>query len=223
MFEAEEGQWWYTGQRAIAMALLEPDLSPATSRRLLDVGCGTGVNLVHLARLGRAVGIDLAADAVAFCRERGVRAVRANAASLPFADGRFDAVTSFDVIYHAWVADDRAGGVLLLRVPALEALRGAHDVEVQSRHRYTRGELRGLLETAGLRVLRATYCNSVLFPLLLARRTLDRLLGRAGSDVAFLPAPLEWAFRRALLAEATLIRRGFSLPLGASVVALARR
>jgi hypothetical protein len=117
----------------------------------------------------------------------------------------------------------RPGGLVLVRVPALKALWGAHDVEVQSRHRYTRGELLALLEGCGLRVLRATYCNSLLFPLLLARRTLDRVLGRAGSDVGFLPAPLEWAFGSALRAEAALVRRGLSFPLGASAVALARK
>jgi SAM-dependent methyltransferase len=209
------------------------DLGPGRAR-LLDAGCGTGFNLASLSRLGRAVGIDLAPEAIAFCRERGVRAVRAGVLSLPFPDGTFDAVVSFDVLYHAWVTDDRAavvemarvtrpGGSLLVRVPALRALWGAHDVEVQSRHRYTRGELVALLASSGLRVERATYCNSLLLPLLLARRTLDRVLGREGSDVGFLPAPLERAFRRILLAEAALVGRGVSLPLGASVVALARR
>jgi SAM-dependent methyltransferase len=236
MYEAEEAQWWYSGQRAIASALLAPALGPARpgGRRLLDAGCGTGFNLLALGRFGRATGIDLAPEAVVFCRERGVRVARAGLLALPFPDATFDAVTSFDVIYHAWVADDRAavaemarvarpGGLLLVRVPALKVLWGAHDTEVQSRHRYTRGELVALLEGCGLRVERASYCNSLLFPLLLARRTLDRLLGREGSDVGFLPPPLEWAFKRALLAEAALVRRGLSLPVGASVAALARK
>jgi SAM-dependent methyltransferase len=237
MYEAEEAQWWYAGQRAIAAALLEPALKATTVTgpvRLLDAGCGTGFNLLALGSLGRATGVDLAPEAIAFCQERGARAVRASLLALPFPDATFSAVTSFDVIYHAWVTDDRAavaemvrvvrtGGLVLVRVPALKMLWGAHDIEVQSRHRYTRGELRVLLETCGLRVERATYCNALLFPLLLARRTLDRLLGRAGSDVGFLPAPLEWAFARALRAEAALVRSGFSFPLGASVVALARK
>jgi len=236
MYAAEAEQWWYAGQRAIATALLEPGLRGFAPERprVLDAGCGTGFNLIELSRRGRAVGIDLAPEAIAFCKERGVQAVRASLLALPFEDASFDAVTSFDVLYHAWVTDDRAavaemarvvrpGGVLLVRVPALRALWGAHDVEVQSRHRYTRRELEALLEGCGLRVERATYCNSLLFPLLFARRTLDRLLHREGSDVGFLPGPLEWAFKQALLVEAALVRRRVSFPLGASVVALARK
>jgi SAM-dependent methyltransferase len=234
MYEAEEAQWWYAGQRAIATALLAPVLPGRGERRLLDAGCGTGYNLLELGRLGRATGVDLSQDALAFCRERGVRAARASVLALPFADATFDAVTSFDVLYHAWVPDDRAaarelarvlrpGGALLVRVPALRALWGAHDTEVQSRHRYTRAELVALLASAGLRVRRATYCNSFLFPLLLGRRSVDRLLRREGSDVGFLPAPLEGVFRRTLLAEAALVRAGLSFPIGASVVAVATR
>jgi SAM-dependent methyltransferase len=238
MFEAEETQWWYAGQRAIADALLVPALADLAGRaralRILDAGCGTGGNLLHLERLGRTVGIDLAPEALGFCRERGVRAVRSALAALPFPGGSFDLVTSFDVLYHEWVEDDGAavaemarvlcpGGILLVRVPALRILWGAHDEEVLSRHRYTRDELCGLLERAGLHTLRSTYCNSILFPLLFARRILDRLSGRRGSDVAFLPGPLERAFKRILLAEAALVRRGLRLPVGASVLALSRR
>jgi SAM-dependent methyltransferase len=243
VYEAEEAQWWYSGMRAISQALLEEPLrtmadgsaAPETRRLdLLDAGCGTGGNLAHLAGWGRAVGIDLSKDALAFCRERGVAAARAALEALPFSDGAFDGVTSFDVIYHAWVTDDRAaaremarvlrpGGLLFVRVPALRLLWGGHDLEVQSRHRYTRGELRALFEDSGLEVRRITYGNFFLFPVLLLRRSLDRLTGRAGSDVGFLPAPLEWAFRRLLGLEAALVRRGFSLPIGASVMALGRK
>ena len=233
MFEAEERQWWYAGQRAVALALFEPW---ARDRRLLllDAGCGTGFNLVALARFGPTLGIDLSQDAIAFCRERGVRAVRGSVLRLPFRAEAFEAVTSFDVIYHDWVGDDRAavaemarvlrpGGALLLRVPALELLRGAHDAEVLTRRRYTLGELRALVAASGLRVERSTYCNSLLFPLLFARRTLDRLLGRHGSDVGFLPPPLERLFRSVMGLEAFCVRHGLRFPVGASAVVLATK
>jgi len=202
-------------------------------KRILDAGCGTGHNLDHLSAYGRAVGVDLAEEALRFCRRRGVVVTRAELLSLPFPDAAFDCVTSFDVIYHLWVRDDvqavaemarvlRPGGLLILRVPALRWLWGAHDAAVHSRHRYGRGEVRALLESRGLRVERLTYGNSFLLPLIAVRRTLDRIAGREGSDVAFLPRPFEWAFRSLLLLEARLLRR-FSLPLGASVLAVARK
>ena len=235
MYEAEETQWWYAGMRAISLAILGSEWRDggAEARTILDAGCGTGNNLAHLRRFGRTIGVDLSADALRLCRSRGVAAARGNLLALPFADGSFDAVTSFDVIYHRWVADDRVavreiarvlrpGGLLLLRVPALKMLWGAHDEAVLSRHRYTRGEVRRLLEGEGLEIVRLTYANSLLFPVIAIRRTLDRLTGRTGSDVGFLPPPLEWTFRNLLGLESRLVRR-LSLPIGASVFALARK
>jgi SAM-dependent methyltransferase len=231
MFRAEEGLWWYVGMRAISRAILGPSAGP--SARLLDAGCGTGHNLVHLADRGRPIGVDLSEEAISFCRSRRVTVARASLLSLPFPDSTFDEVTSFDVLYHRWVVDDRAavrelarvlrpGGRLLIRVPALKALWGAHDEAVHSRHRYTRGEVVRLLRDAGLEVRRSTYANSFLLPLLAARRSLDRLTGRAGSDVEALPAPLDRLFRALLLLEARVVRR-VPLPLGASVFALASK
>ncbi len=154
MYEAEETQWWYAGMRAISLSLLAAEWPEgAEGRRILDAGCGTGNNLVHFRRFGRTVGVDLSDEALRLCRSRGVAAARGSLLSLPFPDGSFDAVTSFDVLYHRWVEDDRVavretvrvmkpGGLLLLRVPALKMLWGAHDEAVHSRHRYTRGEVR---------------------------------------------------------------------------------
>ena len=228
MFEAEEKQWWYAGMRAISWSLLEKASLPPGAR-ILDGGCGTGENLVHLGKMGEAIGIDLSEEALSLCATRGVRLVRGSVLGLPFGEGTFDLVTSFDVLYHLWVTDDRAaalelarvlkpGGVLLVRVPALRMLWGAHDQEVQSRHRYTLSELEALLVGAGLEVVVATYANFFLLPLLV----LKRLTSRRGSDVQFLPPPVERSFRAVLALEAWLLRHT-SLPLGASVFCLARK
>lgn len=235
MHRAEQTHWWYVGMRAIGFALLDGALAEQQREglRILDAGCGSGANLVQLQARGRAFGIDLSAEALELCRSRGVPVARAGVLQLPFEDACFDCVTSFDVLYHRWVADDlaaaremvrvlRPGGWLLVRVPALRALWGAHDEAVHTRHRYTRGELRRLLRAAGVTPLRASYANSLLLPAVALRRWLDRLTGRRGSDLTPLPAALEWAFGRVLGLEARLLRR-VSLPLGASVVALARK
>jgi SAM-dependent methyltransferase len=234
MADLEGVQWWYAGMRGIARALLAPLLpASASSRRILDAGCGTGWNLQDLAGFGDTYGVDLSPLAVITTRRRGGRVAQGNLLSLPYASSSFDVVTSFDVLYHAWILDDaqavreltrvlKPGGLILIKAPALRILWGAHDEAVHSRHRYTRGELERLLEGAGLTLVRSTYANSLLFPVLLTRRFLDRALNRHGSDVALLPPPLERLFLFLLKIEAGLVRV-FNLPIGASVFALARK
>jgi len=233
MHAVEDRQWWYVGMRAITEALLARHAT-GTFGRVLDAGCGTGRNLQALAGRGRALGIDLSPEALVFARGRGTEVVRGDLLRLPFRERSFALVTSFDVLYHRWVEDDRMavrelvrtlepGGLLFVRVPALKLLWGAHDEAVLSRHRYTRPEVESLLRDCGLELLQASYANALLFPLLLVRRTLDRLLGRHGSDVELLAAPLERLFAGCLRAEAFWLRRGGRFPIGASVVALARR
>jgi SAM-dependent methyltransferase len=234
MADLEGVQWWYAGMRRIARALLTP-LLPAgvKGRRVLDAGCGTGWNLQDLSIFGDTYGVDLSPLAVITTRRRGGRVAQGNLLGLPYASSSFDVVTSFDVLYHAWVVDDaqavrelarvlKPGGLMLVKVPALKILWGAHDEAVHSRHRYTRGELERLLESAELKVVRATYANSLLFPVLLSRRFLDRALNRHGSDVALLPPFLESLFGGLLSIEAGLLR-GLNLPIGASVFAVARK
>lgn len=72
-----------------------PYLSPppdiARYRRgaiVLDVGCGTGVQLTHLRDAGyRAIGLELATDAARACGRIGHPVVIARAESLPFRSG----------------------------------------------------------------------------------------------------------------------------------------
>ena len=114
MYDAEDRQWWYAGMRAISLALLRPQV--AAGARILDAGCGTGRNLAEFAGWARPAGVDLSEEALRFCRQRGVPAARGRLQALPFPAGAFDAVTSFDVLYHRWIEDDAAAVAELVRV-----------------------------------------------------------------------------------------------------------
>lgn len=64
--------------------------------RLLDLACGTGINLRRLADADRSVtGVDLSADQLRLARARapeGARLIQADATRLPFDEASFDAV-----------------------------------------------------------------------------------------------------------------------------------
>ena len=63
--------------------------------QLLDIGCGTGAHTAAFAERGWAVvGVDISEDLLERARGRGVEALNADAATLPFADEQFDAVVS---------------------------------------------------------------------------------------------------------------------------------
>lgn len=236
MARVERDHWWYAGMRRIVAALLADALPPAPpgGRRVLDAGCGTAGTTVWLRRYGQVVGVDLAAEAAPWWRERGLaRGARAAVSALPFPAATFDLVTCFDVLYHRRVTDDaaalaefwrvlRPGGCLLLRVPAYDWLQGGHDAAVHTRHRYTSAEVAAGLEAAGFVPLRLTYANGLLLPLAAAKRLGERYVGESQTEMAVPAAPVNGLFRAALGLEARLLQH-WSLPAGLSVVAVARK
>lgn len=239
----EEHHWWFAGMRAITAALLDPVCAPGRSRRVLDAGCGTGANLAWLARYAgpeRVAGIDLVSNALAFCRARGhERLAQASVVDVPFAGEAFDLVTSFDVLGQlpGERADEQAlgemrrvlrpGGVAFVRVAAYPWLRSGHDAVLGTFRRYTLGRLRAKLETAGLRVTRATYAASAVLPVAVARRLVLSRLGlvAGGSEVRPLPPRLRWLGRgltAVLEGEARWLRASrASLPAGLSAICVA--
>lgn len=245
MYALEDAFWWFAGMRAITGALLDPVCPNDRARLILDAGCGTGGNLEWLRRYagnGRIYGIDLSADALKFCLSRGQgQLVRASVTALPFADGLFDLVTSFDVLVQLEGdnADERAareiyrvlrpGGIAFVRAGAYEWLRSGHDEALGTQRRYGLNTLASLFEGVGFCVLRATYANGLLLPLAVIRRLILKRIGLAnsGSDVKPLAPSLSWLnamLRGALQAEAWWLgARRFNLPMGLSAICLVRK
>jgi SAM-dependent methyltransferase len=235
----EDRHWWYRNTRGLMRDLLAPYLpapaAEAAGRRILDAGCGPGGNGAWLAEYGDVVGVDLAAEGLAYVRDRRpeMRPVQASITNLPFPDATFDVTVEVTVV--TCVTDDlsairelarvtRPGGAVLLFEPALPALRRAHDAVVHSVHRYKRAGLAGLAAHAGLRVRRATYAYSFLVPPAAALAAVDRVMPRsaaeAGSDVE--RRSLDRVFAPLAAAERRRLARR-DMPFGTSVVVLATR
>src|SRR3990167_998700 len=105
MFKLEDSHWWFTAKRLFAREFLK-QVKPRFAK-ILDVGCGTGRNLLMLKEFGQTYGVDINPLALKFCSQRGQKQVKLGGAeSLPFTDNSFDLVTIFDVLYHRGVSSD---------------------------------------------------------------------------------------------------------------------
>ena len=226
----DERHWWYRGRRRVLHAELDR-IALAPGARILDAGCGSGRMLDELGPRGHVSGIDASAAAVAATRRRGHRAWRCDIERLPFADASFDLVTCLDVIEHT--PDDRRtlgelrrvtrpGGILVVTVPAYQALWSAHDVVNGHYRRYRVADLRAAAQEAGWYHLRDSYFNSLLLApaavLRLARRRPRADSARSELDLTpgWLDGVLEWPLRL----EAAALRSGARLPFGLSLLAV---
>ena len=236
---AEETFWWYRGMRRILFRLLDAIAARRRFRRVLEAGCGTG----HLSRLlaeryaWPMVPVDLDEQGVAQARRDGAeRPVQCDIAALPFRNAAFDLIISMDVIVHFPRGEEsraaaefarvlEPGGVLVIRVSALDVLRSRHSMFAHERQRFTKGRLIELLRAHGFTVLRCTYANSLLLPVALARfriwEPLTRVAARSGVEPV---APwLDRLLYAPLAAEAVWIGKGRGFPLGQSLIAIAEK
>jgi ubiquinone/menaquinone biosynthesis C-methylase UbiE len=204
--------------------------------RALDVGCGTGMTAVRLARLSaiaEVVGIDPSPDALKHARQRHAFSLHCGSVlDLPFPDGRFELASCFDVLQHLPVGSQpealeeiarvlSPGGWLLLRSNG----RGWSG----DRSAYRLDELVKLVKSAGFEVHRASHANCL--PSLA-----QEVRGRIGSSRKA-SHPSEGGLRIAmphpvwntLLSSETRCeafvagRLGLRLPFGHSTMLLARR
>jgi len=234
---AEDRHFWFIGLRRHARQMLDAALRGGTVHVIVDCGTGTGRNLDWLQQYGLAVGIERSAVGLRLGRARRGRLVQATVTALPVATASADLVTSFDVLYCLDEASEaqavgemfrvlKPGGIALINVAALDILRGAHSTLTHEVRRYTRTRLGARLEQAGFRLERLTYTNMATFPITLASRLADRLTGRAakGSAAEFTipPAPINAILDAALAVEAGLARF-VNLPVGSSIMAIARK
>lgn len=234
MLAVDEDHWWYRGRRAIIDVELERlELAPGLAA--LDAGCGSGRTLVQLSRYGQVSALELDPDAAATAAGRGDFDVQIGALpELPWPDDSFDLITCLDVVEH--IEDDVAalrelrrvaqpGATLIVTVPAYPLLWSRHDVANDHFRRYTRRALRNALTASGWRQQRVTSFNSVL----LAPAAVVRLLQRGKapedehvSDLKLGPIWLNRLLELPLRAEARWLRGGHTLPLGLSLLTVAR-
>lgn len=244
LFEAEPWHFWFRARNQLIGTVVQQLVSawPA-GYRVLEVGCGTGNVLQVLERVcraGQVTGLDLLAHGLRYARQRtDCSLLRADIQSLPFGPS-FRLCGLFDVLEH--LPDDTDAlqclrrvlmpdGRLMLTVPAYMHLWSHADEYARHYRRYTPGLLRARLEENGFEVETLTHFMAPIYPLLWLGRRLARWLPGAGQKnhrEKFMQElrihPLANTALYALArCENWAIARGLRPPLGASLLAVARK
>jgi SAM-dependent methyltransferase len=232
--QLEGNHWWFVARRKIISAVISRFAPAKQNLRVLEAGCGTGGNLAMLSRFGKLEAFELDDEARAIAETKMPIKVKPGILpnGIPFKAGSFDVVTAFDVIEHVEQDVESLGklgeqlapdGRLFMTVPALPWLWSKHDETHHHFRRYTKASLNETLRKAGLEPVRISYFNTFLFPLIAGLRLARKAFGITESADDAMPGPATNSVLKAVFgAESNLVGR-VSLPIGVSLMAVAKR
>ena len=201
--ELYQQHWWWRAREKLILKTLRAHQPPGGWKRSLDVRCGDGLLFDHRKPFGEVEGVESSAASVC---EHGPH--RSQIHVCPFDENfqpgkQFGLILMLDVLEH--LADPAAalrralalltpGGILLITVPAFNAAWTNHDLINDHVTRYTRRTFRTVARQAGLDIQAERYFFQWLFPIKLATRVLERILGLkpqpAGVPLGWINTPL---------------------------------
>lgn len=231
LYKFEEDNWWYKAKRRLIFYYIKKP------RKILDVGCGTGIISSKLSEIGNVTSVDYSNDALDFCKKRGLLNVyQASVTELPFEDNQYDLVGCFDVLYHQGVDDEmkaikelyrvcRKGGYLIFTDSAMKCLWSKHDVSQYARTRYSKKEIREKFKQVGFKIEKLSYYYFFLFPFLFLARKLDNIFNKEGHakvNVYNTNRVVNQILNWLMLVEFNLVKR-INLPFGSTIFCLAKK
>jgi SAM-dependent methyltransferase len=240
----EDNHWWFA-TRTWAIEKFLDTIPNKTNLDILDVGCGAGNMIHHLARYGRVRGIEVDARPVKIAQQRGYDVRLGDATQeIPFPDASFDLVTALDVIEHL-DADEtilreafrvlRPNGHVLITTPAFQWLWSHNDELNAHKRRYTAKELGEKLNRAGFTETRISYNFFLVFPLAAGMIALKNATGKNADlkshhlhedayqvDMEPVAPALNTILRGVGQVENALLGMT-NLPLGTSLIALGKK
>ena len=221
--EYDRTHWWLISRKKIIGDFINRYSNP-DGCKLLDIGCA-GSKILSWSRFGSVIGLDISMEAVSLAKKKiGGKVVQGSASALPFKSNSFELITALDVVEHLDEPESclkdiyricKVKGVVILTVPAYQFLYSRY-ADSGHKKRYVRREVEQLVAEQGFHILKLTYLNTLLFPLMAAQRLLfgDIVIkDKDAVDIVLAPPPklLNELFKATFSFERFLLR-SFNLP-----------
>lgn len=234
-FELEDNYWWFLARREIISELIKKSIKIGSDEYILDVGCGTCGMAEYLSKDFNLVAMDTSELALEYCKKRGIKhSFLSTLDSFPKDKFNIKVITILDVIEH--IEDDNLivsqlyeslpfGGYLVASVPAYQFLWSFHDVVHKHYRRYNLSNFKRLLKSAGFEIQFATYFNTFLFPIALAKRFIDiafKLEKNNEYAIETVPKPINTLFTKIFEFEKNFFPK-VSFPFGLSILLIAKK
>ncbi len=234
--QAEAGHWWFRSRNRLLLWVLAKKVG--SFRSFLEVGCGTGFVLKDIATAfpeTECFGSEYYEEGLVFARARVPTATfRQIDATRMTESENYDVIGAFDVIEH--INSDqlvlanlaramKPNGALLLTVPQHRWLWSEVDQQACHVRRYTRDELMLKVSQAGLSINFVTSFVSLLVPLMWLARSRAKANNQDYDSMSEfrLPGWLNFGLETIMRLELLLIKLGIRLPVGGSLLLLARK
>ena len=229
--------WWMARSRLLLHLLR--CIGRRAPCRIIEAGCGWGVNFSELEKAGYEVtGLDISRNALARLNNSERMLVEADLSKdLPVDAPEYDVVLALDVIEH--IDDDRGavrrlaqltkpGGHVIISVPALPELFSEFDRVQGHRRRYTPDSLRSTIAGSGLEIVQIFWWGQWMARLLRKRTTTTRgCSGETSTEIykrylSLPPWPGVWLLKLMFLIDQSRTIRGRNV-VGTSLFTIAFR
>lgn len=226
--EFEKNHWWFVSRRSILHSVLE-QLASTKDLKILEIGAGTGGNIEMLKKFGKVTALEGNPLAITHLKQKeGIQLLESFLdESLIDRGEKYDLIVLFDVLEHI-EDDDQAmhiiktlltpTGSILLTVPAFKFLWSDHDKVHHHHRRYNKKELLDLAKKHHLSVKRATYFNTILFPMITFARIILNLLPLKEVDQTKKPNKIINMILTKIFSSEKVFLKHINFPIGVSLL-----
>jgi ubiquinone/menaquinone biosynthesis C-methylase UbiE len=203
--QIEEKHWWFAARRQIIHKILSRIAPPEEGLSLINIGCGTGGDLLYLSNSYRCIGLDSSSTAVVAaqkCAPKATVILGSNVEAVPQRKANEQRVWLFlDVLEHIQEARTffssyaevmEPGETVVITVPANPTLWSSHDESFGHYRRYTDKTLKMIWDKLPFKIVLLSHFNTRLYPLIWIIRNIEYKLGKTagqeGSDFQLLPS-----------------------------------